>query len=442
MKLIPLTSIVVPPDRQRKEFPAAKMRELEESILSLGLMHPIVVRETESEIRLVAGERRMRCLQKIAEDKMIYFCDGVEIEPGLAACIRTSDLSELELREAELDENIKRQELSWQERCGALNGLLALRREQAEKKGETVTTVAIARELADSTDTSVEGARAELARAEFVSTMMTHPKVAEARSLREAYTVAMKITDSELTAALAKATGETMSEHVMIAEDCISAMSTLPLASFDCVITDPPYGMGADNFGNAGPVHQYVDDKAGAILIASQIITHAAILCKEAAHLYMFCDIDQFHELRAIAERQGFKPWRTPLIWDKGGALGHNPIPAQGLRRSYETILYAYRGDKPGIVFMSDVIRGISTAASPLHPAEKPAALYRHLLQRSCRPGDTVLDPCCGTGAVFEAATSLKLRATGIEIDPEYAKIASSRRFKSFEAQLPAAGDL
>jgi DNA modification methylase len=49
--------------------------------------------------------------------------------------------------------------------------------------------------------------------------------------------------------------------------------------------------------------------------------------------------------------------------------------------------------------------------------AQKPVDLYRDFLMRSCRAGDSVLDPFCGSGTIFAAAHGLKVKATGIEVD-------------------------
>ena len=62
-----------------------------------------------------------------------------------------------------------------------------------------------------------------------------------------------------------------------------------------------------------------------------------------------------------------------------------------------------------------------------MHAAEKPNELLSHLISLCCDPGDTILDPCAGSGPIFDAATSQRCKATGIEIDPEYHAIACSR---------------
>lgn len=433
MNILPIDHILVPENRQRKEFAPAKLAELEASILAVGLLHPIVVRPgtpgAEGEARyprLVAGERRLRTLQSMVERGIEFFCNGEVVPARHVPVTFTAELDAIELKEAELDENIKRVDLTWQERAAALNELVALRRQQNPE----LPVVAVAREVAEATDRTVDAARAEIARAELVGRMMHEPKVAQARSMKEAYNVASKIMEADFHEALAEATGETSSEHQLIAGDCTSVMSSLTPATVDVIISDPPYGMGADAFGNAGPVHAYKDDPESALRIAQQIILHGLVLCKEQAHLYLFCDPDMFHRLRDFAAAQGWTVWRTPLVWDKGGASGHNPIPAQGIRRSYEFILYAYRGDRGGIVFMSDVLRDIPPVTDGTHAAEKPVELYRRLLARSARPGETVLDPCCGSGPVFEAASMLKLKAIGIELDETFVKLSRVRMNK------------
>lgn len=59
--------------------------------------------------------------------------------------------------------------------------------------------------------------------------------------------------------------------------------------------------------------------------------------------------------------------------------------------------------------------------------AQKPVGLFADFLARSCRAGDSVLDPFCGSGTVFPAAHGMKVKATGIEMDPTAYGIAVKR---------------
>jgi len=61
------------------------------------------------------------------------------------------------------------------------------------------------------------------------------------------------------------------------------------------------------------------------------------------------------------------------------------------------------------------------------HPAVKPLQLMQYLCRLVTPPGGTVLDPFMGSGSTVLAAKNENFNAVGIELDPEYIKIAQSR---------------
>ena len=61
------------------------------------------------------------------------------------------------------------------------------------------------------------------------------------------------------------------------------------------------------------------------------------------------------------------------------------------------------------------------------HPTIKPLELVKRHILHSTQPGDIVLDCFCGSGTTCVAAKELNRRYIGIEIDPEYYKIACDR---------------
>lgn len=61
------------------------------------------------------------------------------------------------------------------------------------------------------------------------------------------------------------------------------------------------------------------------------------------------------------------------------------------------------------------------------HPTCKPVKLMSYLITIGSRKGDTVLDPFVGSGTVSLAAKMLSRKSIGIEINPEYVKIAKAR---------------
>lgn len=67
-------------------------------------------------------------------------------------------------------------------------------------------------------------------------------------------------------------------------------------------------------------------------------------------------------------------------------------------------------------------IPGASTKA---HPAPFPLKLASRLVRMFSFSGDTVLDPFCGTGTTMVAALKNGRNSVGVEIDPEYCRMAA-----------------
>jgi site-specific DNA-methyltransferase (adenine-specific) len=62
-----------------------------------------------------------------------------------------------------------------------------------------------------------------------------------------------------------------------------------------------------------------------------------------------------------------------------------------------------------------------------LHPTQKPVALLEYLIRTYTNEGETVLDNCMGSGSTGVACKNLNRNFIGIELDPEYFKIAEKR---------------
>lgn len=61
------------------------------------------------------------------------------------------------------------------------------------------------------------------------------------------------------------------------------------------------------------------------------------------------------------------------------------------------------------------------------HPTVKPVKLMAYLVELGCPPDGIVLDPFVGSGTTCKAAKKLNRKWIGIELNAEYAKIASAR---------------
>ena len=423
-------SLIISPDRQRQDFDPEALTDLSNSILMRGLLHPIVCRETPLGFALVAGERRLRAMGDLWAMGESIRCNGALFAPYEIPIVTLGELSELEAEEAELDENFRRKDLTWQEQSAAIARLHKLRQAQAEalgnqhEKHETVSEVVSVGTLTKDRTT----AHQSLVLADHLS----NPLIARATTAKDAFKILKREEETKKNAALAERVGRTYnsSSHKLLHVDCIEWMQECPDNTFDVILTDPPYGMGADTFGDgAGKMvnseHHYQDSYANWQHLMLEFCPLAFRITKPQAHAYIFCDFDRFAELKRMMLDAGWYVFRTPLIVYKTDS-GRVPLPEHGPRRQYELCLYAIKGNKPVTGIYSDVLP-CRLEENIGHGANKPIELFVDLLRRSTRPGDTILDAFAGTGTIFPAAHSLKLYATGLELNTEYYGICVQR---------------
>ena len=97
LEQVPVDLIVPNPFQPRRHFPEETLKELADSILSSGVLQPILVRRVDGKYQLIAGERRLRAA-KLA---------GLESVPAM---IR--DLGDRETLELAVTENVMREDLN------------------------------------------------------------------------------------------------------------------------------------------------------------------------------------------------------------------------------------------------------------------------------------------------------------------------------------------
>jgi len=435
MKTLEIAKLVILPNRQRKEFDLGKLHEFADGIEKRGLLHPIVVRWSEMvpgqprSLILVAGERRLRAITDLADLGTQIRCDGALVPLGHIPYTLIDELDPLAYEEAELEENIHRQDLTWQERAAAHARLKALREAQAQAAGTPPPTTA---DIAMEVRGSSEGVHHDATRKELiVARFLDNPEVKAAKSVDEAFKVLKRVEAAEKHRALGVSVGATFTAdaHRVIQDDSLTRLKLMSSEAYDCIIADPPYGMGADEFGDSGGLaagaHGYADNWAYAETCYVALATEGFRIAKAQAHAYVFCDIDNLPLVKAIFFAAGWTVFRTPLLWLKRHG-SRAPWPEMGPQRKYETLIYAVKGKRPVLKLVGDVLD--YPADSNLgHAAQKPVALYQDLLSRTCLPGDSAIDPFCGTGPIFPAAHALRIRATGIELDPTSYGIAAGR---------------
>ena len=194
--------------------------------------------------------------------------------------------------------------------------------------------------------------------------------------------------------------------------DCMEFMATLPDKAFDLAIVDPPYGIGAGEmtlgkWGTSRMTGKAWDDVA-------------------PPPMY-------FEELMRVSERQiifggnyfDLPPSRCFVVWDKGeGFKGRDFAEAELAWCSF---------DANATIFKHDPLSG-GDYRGKIHPTQKPVALYKWLLSRFAKPGQTILDTHGGSGSIAIACHDLGFDLTWMELDADY-YAAAVARYQSHAAQ-------
>lgn len=213
-----------------------------------------------------------------------------------------------------------------------------------------------------------------------------------------------------------------MSKWEVITGDCLEVLRTLPDASVDAVVTDPPYNAVNRPIGKMRSRRSM--DKGGADsapvdieALASEFVR----LCRGS--LYVWCSTEQ-----AGAWRRAFQARR--LTTRQCAWIRTNPSPLNCDKMWLSGMELCIFARKPNAVFHRffevPVWHGSAERVKGF-PCPKPVWLMRELIDASTDYGDTVLDPFCGSGTTGVACVQTGRNFIGIEIDPGYADIARRR---------------
>jgi site-specific DNA-methyltransferase (adenine-specific) len=186
--------------------------------------------------------------------------------------------------------------------------------------------------------------------------------------------------------------------------DAVAWLRTLPAASVDLLITDPPYES-LEKYRAIGTTTRLKHSKASSNDWFSifpnarfpEMFTEVYRVLKKDTHFYLFCDPETMFVAKPLAEQAGFKFWK-PLIWRKLRlGLGYH------YRALYECVLFFEKGKRRlndlGIADVIDAKRIVGG-----YPAEKPPEVSAVLITQSTEPGQLVVDPFMGSGSVGLAA--------------------------------------
>jgi len=235
--------------------------------------------------------------------------------------------------------------------------------------------------------------------------------------------------------------------------DCLKLMKEIEDKSIDLILCDLPYGTTACKWDSIIPLDKLWNQYKRIIKINGAIVLTA---CQPFTSKLIMSNINNF---------------KYCWIWIKSRGTGHLSAKLQPLR-IYEDIIVFYKlqpnynpilTDKPkehirinntklsndninvygknkttnrydrreipidknypiNILYFNSFCR-----QDMVHPTQKPVALFEYLIKTYTNEGDLVLDNCIGSGTTAIACIKTKRNFIGIELSPEYCKIANDR---------------
>jgi DNA modification methylase len=421
MNTIPIDSILIPEDRQRKDFDPEALAELRTSIFENELIHALVLQPDGK--TLVAGERRLRALLEDESDWTLVY-NGETLTPRHVPFTTTSSSDPLSLAAIELEENIRRVDLNWQERSDAEAKLHKIRIEQHgeydPKSNPNGWSIAKTAKEVDPKSKGSGRAHKELAENLELAKHLDDPEIAKIKDKREALKAVRNKKKTLERASLNLEAFDQDDDFQLYIGDVIDELSKLPDESIDVFLSDPPYGR---NFHHdklwSGQRRDFNDSPKAYRALMEELLPLLGKKLKPQAHVYLFCDIFHFDWLRSELMLAGVKPWRHPIIWDKAHMGSYAEID-YGPRHCYDYVLFGNKGKREMAKHDRDVISGILPVEEKDHPDAKPPELFRNLLLRSAHPGDHVVDGFAGAGTIFRAARGLSLKVSAIEQDEQW----------------------
>lgn len=433
---IPIASIRINRnERQREEIDTS---DLEQSLRSRGLLHPVIVDQLDKDTyTLIAGERRLTAAQRIG---------WTHIDARLSY-----SLSPVERQLLELEENVKRKDLPWVDEIKAVRRIHDLYKQINPAQTYELT----ADEL------GISGGSFGMMMRVSEEVLLANPTVLAAPGWRPAYNFILRRDERRIDAALNDMLSDPIGTAIPVAvpetlditdlepgtpipapagvtiqwiepaplPESILNLSFLEWAPqyhgrpFSFIHTDFPYGINLQNSEQAksDQYGAYHDSPDVYWTLLQALATNRDRLFTQSAHLMLWLSMEMYEDTQAFFKTRfpDFELLRLPLVWHKTDNRGIVADVTRRPRNVTEFALMASRSDRKIIKPVANAYGSPTT--KELHQSEKPEPMLRHFFQMFVDENTRVLDPTCGSGTALRAAEALgSPQVLGLEINPEF----------------------
>jgi ParB family chromosome partitioning protein len=416
------------PERHRKKM--GDIDKMARSLSRRGQINPILI--TRENV-LVSGDRRLRAAKQLGWTHI--------------NCQYQDEVDEFTLLILELEENLKRKDMEWQEETTGLVEYHERYCAHDPKWNQDKTADEIGERQQWVSERLLVNDESK-----FIPDIWNEPDFSaalrRAKVNRENRTTAMRQTATEMVDELLGPTPKREAERpeedggIIIADFCEWA-KTYKDEKFNFIHCDFPYGKRTEKRqqGNAiTALGGYDDSRKTSLTLLKALCDNLDRICADSAHIMFWFSMDYYADTVDCLSKH-FKIDPLPLIWVKSPPMGLVPDPVRKPRQIYETCLFGSRGDRKILTPVANAFVG--PTAGEDHPSVKPEPMLRHFFRMFVGQYSRVLDPTCGSGTALRAAESLHAaHALGIEIKKQFAdraiiKLEESRQTPAPDPTLP-----
>lgn len=427
------------------------VKQLAQSIYEIGLLHPITI---DKKGNLIAGAHRLAAYKVLAEryPEDDRWSEIPYLEPEL------EKLNAADKRKIELEENLKRTQMTWQERALGLLEYHRLAQTSSARKGERWTEQQTAdlfgvskthfnslKRVAERLKRSKDDPMWQIENpTEAIRLLFEEQKAKTTKKLAElnkSYKQSSQppsptaTSDSPVNGEASQSTSQPDSRSAIPLStfvpdlpdlyyhgDCLDVIPTIA-GEFDHIITDPPYAIDMDNFMHEESVKNVKEEHQVKpnLELLKDFFSVAYKAAKDYSFLCMWYDIEHHETLVKQATEAGWIVCRWPFIWCKTSPCV-NRVAQYNITKATENCLIMRKTSKAVLANKQskNYILAPRDEVSKEHPFGKPEKVWNYLIDAVSFEGQTILDPFAGCGSSLLPIFKKGRKPIGIEIKEDH----------------------
>lgn len=445
-----LTEIVVDQARLREDMGDIEglAKSIKDASLHLvetkGLMHPVVI---DKDNNLIAGGRRFRAFETLSKYDIVFSSIPVTMVESLSPAMR---------RRLEIEENLRRKSMTWQENMFGIVDYhrLAVKEATLDKlkwtqeatsdilgvpQSSISTALTVAKVMSKNKESPLwkagsmfeavqllVAAERDAAAKEQLSRINTKRTAAAGNIKLTEATVNVTVVDPINIKLPAMRKDEPLVSVSDISKfyykgDCLSLIpeiaKTMPIHHIVC---DPPFGVDTENQSSGtGKTERIAEThQVGANLELLEAFLKVGFdNIQDDGFLCMWYDLDHHEKIKDWAIKVGWRVTRWPFTWVKTSPCS-NSQAQYNITKATEVCMLMRKSEK-SILQVKQPKNWIAcdSVKSSSHPYVKPPEVWDYLIDSVSREGQNILDPFAGEGSSLAQIFKRKRLPMGIEID-------------------------